>query len=242
MVLLNSNFSIILAAVEEGRGIFDNLKKVLLYLLADAFAEIILVVSSIVLGWPLPLLAVQILWINLVSDGFPYLALTMEPKNKGLLKRKPIARDKKILDQEIGLLVGLISVTAGLMSLGIFGWYYFVLEEGVVAARNITFAMLAVNSLVYVFSSRSLSKPVWRDNYFKNWWLIFGVLAGFVMQLSVMYLPRLQAIFKTQGLSLFEWGVVFGSAGVLIVVIEGVKWGYLKRGEGGFVIKLRHDV
>ena len=84
MVLLDNNFDTILAAVEEGRVIFDNLRKVLVYLLADAFAGILLVVASLVLGWPLPLLAVQILWINLISDGFPYLALTVEPKEEGL--------------------------------------------------------------------------------------------------------------------------------------------------------------
>ena len=181
MILLDNNFNTVLAAVEEGRGIFDNLKKVLLYLLADSFAEVLLVVISLLLSWPLPLLAVQILWINLISDGFPYLALTVEPKEIGLLTRKPISKDVKILDKEMIWLIVVISVMAGIMTLGVFGWYYFILEKSLELSRTLAFTMLGLNSLFYVFSSRSLSKPIWKVNMFQNMWLIGGVMVGIVM-------------------------------------------------------------
>ena len=229
MVLLNNDFDTVLAAVEEGRGIFDNLKKVLLYLLADAFAGILLVVASLFLGWPLPLLAVQILWVNLISDGFPYLALTVEPKEQGLLARKPIGKDVKILDKEMMGLVAVISVVAGAMTLGVFGWYYFVLERSLELSRTLAFTMLGVNSLFYVFSSRSLTKPIWKVNFFKNPWLIAGVLAGATMQLFAVYLPVLQKVFRTVPLGLYELGLVLCGSLLLIMMVEMIKGVFLNK-------------
>jgi len=226
MILLDNNFDTVLAAIEEGRGIFDNLRKVLLYLLADAFAEVILVVVSLVLGWPLPLLAVQILWINLISDGFPYLALTVEPKEEGLLTRKPIGKNVKILNKEMIWLVAIISLTAGVMTLGVFGWYYFILERSLELSRTLAFTMLGINSLFYVFSSRSLTKPIWKVSFFQNPWLIAGVLAGAMMQLMAVYLPVLQKVFRTVPLGFYELGLVLCGSLLLIVIVEAIKWGF----------------
>jgi P-type Ca2+ transporter type 2C len=229
MVLLDNNFDTILAAVEEGRGIFDNLRKVLVYLLADAFAEILLIVVGLVLGWPLPLLAVQILWINLVSDGFPYLALTVEPKEEGLLDRKPIGKNVKILNKEMLWLIVTISTVAGVMTLGVFGWYYFILEKSLELSRTLAFTMLGVNSLFYVFSSRSLSKPIWKVNFFQNKWLILGVMAGMVMQLLAVYTPFLQKVFRTVPLGINEIGLVVAGSLLLMVMVEMVKGVFLHK-------------
>ena len=178
MVLLDNNFGTVLMAVEEGRGILDNLKKVLLYLLSDAFTEVLLILASILLGWPLPILAVQILWINLISDGFPYLALTIEPKEKDLLRRKPVNKKAKILDEEMLVLVGIVSVLAAIMVGVAFYGYYFVLERSLNEARTLVFTMIGVDSLLYVFSLRNLDKMIYEDNLFKNPWLIGGVVCG----------------------------------------------------------------
>ena len=229
MVLLDNNFGTVLAAVEEGRGVFDNLKKVLLYLLSDAFAEVMLVLGSIVLGWPLPILAVQILWVNLMSDGLPYLALTVEPKEKGLLSRKPINKKTKILDEEMMVLIGIVSTLAALMVGVAFYYYYFVLGRSIEEARTLVFTMIGVDSLLYVFSLRSLGKMIYEDNLFKNPWLIWGVVGGLIMQVLVVYVPFLQKVFKTVGLDLWEWLMVFGLGLVLVGMIEVVKWIYLKR-------------
>lgn len=231
MVLLDDDFDTILAAVEEGRGIFDNVRKVLLYLLADAFAEVLLVVASLLFGWPLPLLAVQILWINLVSDGFPYLALTVEPKEEGLLARKPIGKNVNILNKEMVWLVVLISFIAGSMTLGIFGWYYFVLEKSLELSRTLAFTMLGVNSLFYVFSSRSLSKPIWKVNFFQNMWLIWGVMAGIAMQMAAVYVPVLQRVFRTVPLRLSELGLVVVGSLLLVVVVEVVKKMFMQKSQ-----------
>ncbi|MBI2010562.1 MAG: HAD-IC family P-type ATPase, partial [Candidatus Chisholmbacteria bacterium] len=227
MVLLDSNFKTILAAVEEGRGIFDNLRKVILYLLSDAFAEIILVTGSIIGRLPLPVTAVQILWVNLVDDGLPSLALTVEPKDDDLLRQRP-RKVTTFVDKEMTWLIGLISGVSGGMCLLIFWWLR---ERGyaVEAARTVTFTALAISSLLYVFSSRSLRQPIWRERLTKNGWLLGAVLFGVGLQLVALYVPFFQGVLKTQGLTFAEWLVVLSVGGVVIVIIEIMKWIFWRR-------------
>ncbi|KKW32539.1 MAG: Calcium-translocating P-type ATPase, PMCA-type [Parcubacteria group bacterium GW2011_GWA1_53_13] len=230
LILLDNNFDTILAAVEEGRGMFDNLRKVTLFLLSDSFAAIVVVLASIYLGWPLPLLASQILWINLISDGFPYMALTVEPKEKDLLARKPIARNAPLMEWKRVALVGVISVTAGGLALAVFGFTFFYLHKDIVFSRTMAFAMQGISSLVYVFSSRSLSRPIWKDNLLKNPFLNLGVLGGLVLQATAIYWPPLQGIFSTVAISLGDWLWLFGGGLLLIVVVETIKAAYFRNG------------
>ncbi|MBI3954438.1 cation-transporting P-type ATPase [Candidatus Collierbacteria bacterium] len=224
MVLLDNNFGTILAAVEEGRGIFDNLRKVVLYLLADAFAGIVMIVAALILGWPLPLLASQILWINLISDGFPYMALTVEPKEEGLLKRKPLSGKEMILDSRRLLLSAVISIVAGMASLGVFGWFLYS-GETLEKARTMAFGLLGVSSLMYVFSSRNLDLPLWKTKIFNNSWLILGVVGGLVLQVAAVSLPVLQGILNTNSLNMNEWVIIAVGALAVIGVIEMTKGG-----------------
>lgn len=223
LVLLKSEFGTIVRAVEEGRGIFDNLKKIIVYLLSDAFAGIILVIGSLVLRWPLPLLATQILWINLISDGFPSMALTVEPYDIAVLKAK-INRNKKLLDGQAVWLIGLISCAAAVVTLFIFWLSYFVFGETIEKARTMAFAMLGTASLVYVFSSRSLTEPILKVYLFRNKWLIGGVILGGLLQIAAVYLPVLQKAFETTALSFSDWIWILGLCQILVLVIEGVKF------------------
>ena len=231
LILLDNNFNTILAAVEEGRGMFDNLRKVILFLLSDSFAAIVVVVISIYLGWPLPLLASQILWINLISDGFPYMALTVEPKEKDLLLRKPISRHAPLLEWKRVALIAVISLTAGLLALFVFWVNYFYLHHTIVFSRTMAFAMQGISTLVYVFSSRSLSKPIWKDDLFKNPLLILGVFGGLLLQAAAIYLPPLQKIFQTVAISLSDWLWLFAGGSVLIIIIETIKGAYFRNGD-----------
>ncbi|MFZ2202285.1 MAG: cation-transporting P-type ATPase, partial [Microgenomates group bacterium] len=231
LILLDNNFDTILAAVEEGRGMFDNLRKVTLFLLSDSFAAIVMVVVSIYLRWPLPLLASQILWINLISDGFPYMALTVEPKEKDLLSRKPIPRNAPLMEWKRVALVGVISITAGGLALLVFGLTFFYLGKDIVFSRTMAFAMQGISSLIYVFSSRSLSRPIWKVDFFKNPFLNLGVLGGLLLQAAAIYLPPLQRIFSTVAISIGDWLWLFGGGVVLIVVVETIKAAYFRNGD-----------
>lgn len=228
MVLMDNNFGTIVAAVEEGRGIFTNLRKVILYLLSDSFSEVILVLGSLLLRIPLPLTAAQILWINLITDGFPDLALTMEPKDKDLMQQKPRDPREPLVDAEIKVLIFLISAVTGLVTLGAFFWFWRVYND-VASARTVAFVMLGVDSLIYVFSARSLRQPIWHTPLLSNPWLILAVLGGLALQLMALYAPFLQRLLATRPLTALEWLAVLMEAVLVIGVIEFVKWRFLQK-------------
>lgn len=228
MILLDDNFATMVAAVEEGRGIFVNLRKVILYLLSDSFSEVILILGSLLLRIPLALTASQILWVNLITDGFPSLALTIEPKDADLMKQKPRDRNEPLLDSEIKLLIILISGVTGLLTLAAFFWFWRLYGDEV-SARTVVFVMLGIDSLVYVFSARSLRRPIWHTPLLGNLWLILAVLGGFGLQLMALYIPFLRRLLATRPLSVFEWLVVFAEAMLVIGIIELVKWWFLKK-------------
>ena len=223
MVLLDSNFTTIVAAIEEGRGIFVNLRKIILYLLSDAFAEVVLVLGSIGLGLPLPITAAQILWINLVDDGLPDFALTLEPKPDDLMRTKPQGLKRMLLDTEIKVLIGLISAVTGLLALAVF-WIYWRWSGDLVLARTVTFALLGVDSLLYVFSCKSLKKPLWQEKLLDNKWLLGAVAVGMSFQVMALYVPGLQRVLRTVGLGWREWLVIIGVSMMVIAMIEGIKW------------------
>jgi len=228
VVLLDNNFATILSAVEEDRGIFENLRKVLLYLLSDSYSELVILMGSLLMGLPIPLTAAQILWINLVNDSLPNLALTVDPNGKQLLKDKPRARDAQFIDRQMGFLIGLISVVTGLSVLAAFWWVYKTTGD-VHHARTVAFAMSGFDSLLYVFSTRNLRSPIWVEGFFKNPWLVLACVSGFIFQCAALYLPFFQAFFNTRPLQLIEWILVFCSAMSVMILIEAVKWSYSYR-------------
>lgn len=223
MVLLDDNFKTIIEAVQEGRGIFENLRKVMLYLLSDSFCEILIVMGAVFLGLPLPLTAAQILWINLVCDGLPNLALTVDPNGKELFFQKPRKRSVSLLDLEMMVLISTISLVTGVFVLAAFYWTY-VTTGDLNHSRTMAFTMLAVASLFYVFSSRSLRKPILADGLFKNKWLIVSVIIGFFFQLVALHVAFFQNWLETRPLTAFEWGVVFFSCIAVMTIREIIKW------------------
>jgi Ca2+-transporting ATPase len=223
VVLLNDDFSTIVAAVEEGRGIFHNLQKILLYLLSDAFAEIVVVVGSLLLRLPLPITAAQILWVNLVNDGFPNLALTLEPKPRGLLKLPPIRPGAPLIDTYMKVVIATVS---GLTGVGVLASFWFLLQQGrpLLEARTFAFSFLALSTLTYVFSTRALHRPIWDSRILKNPWLIGAVAFGFVMQVLAVYFKPFQQALGTMPLTEWEWLVMMIMAIGLVFVIELIKW------------------
>ena len=223
LVLLKNNFDSILAAVEEGRAIFANLQRVLLYLMSDAFAAIVLVIITTALRWPLPILAIQILWINLISDGLPYLALTVEPKDGQLMRQRPTPRNAPILNRGMIILTVVISTLTGILCLAIFKYYYFGLHAGLTLSRSAVFGALGTMTLFYVYSVRSMFRNIWQDNPFKNPWLLLGTAAGFLTQLLVMYWQPLQFFFGIRSLGIQDWAIIAGATLLLILAVELIK-------------------
>lgn len=228
LVLIDSNFETILAAVEEGRGIFDNIRKIISYLLSDSFEEIVAVVGSLILsvtlypGLPIPVLAAQILWINLVSDGFPHLALTVDPKSPDVLSRSPRNPDEPLVASWMRYLIAVVSVTGGLVALSLFVFYYTNYSD-IRLAQSITFAVLGINSLFYVFSIRALTKPVWKTSIFENKWLNIAVLAGLVMQIFPFLFPATRELLKITQLHITDWFVIILASMFMFIMIEVVK-------------------
>jgi len=223
LVLLDDSFSTLVAAIEQGRIIYDNIKKVILYLLSDSFSEVILIFGSLILGWPLPLMPVQILWINLVTDGFPNLALTVEPGEPEIMKERPPERHKPILDTERKTLIIIISSVTALANLAIF-YYFWKVVGDLALARTVVFASLGIDSLLYVFSCRSMRHSIFNTYFFSNRYLLLAVMIGALVQLSAIYLPFLQTVLQTKALHLLEWLLILTVSLGVIFIIEIVKW------------------
>lgn len=233
LVLLDSRFETIIAAIEEGRGIFDNIRKIILYLMSDAFVEISIVLAVLILGiffedgLPLPITASQILWINIVSDGFPHLALTVDPKALGIMDRKPRPPLEPLVASWMYKLMGLISVLCGFFAFAIY-FYVYQTTGNITLARSATFATVGMNSLVYVFSIRTLTQPFWKEKFFENKWLVFAVFVGVVFQIAPFIFDPLRRFFEIQTLGSIWYLVVLVSI-LMFFGIEFFKWVFWRK-------------
>lgn len=226
MVLLDDNLATVNAAVLEGRIIFDNLRKIVTYLLVDSFSAIVLIAAAILFGLPLPLLPVQILWINVISDGFPYLALTVEPAEPGIMQESPSKYNEPLVNKEVQKL---ITIAALITALGLLALYLALYLYGIEIThlRTIIFSALAVDSLLYVFSIRSFRRLIIHMNPLENSWLVPAALLGFLFQLAAIYIPWLRPLFSTVMLSWGDWLVIFVPAVVKLAAIEYAKWWFI---------------
>jgi len=224
LILLDSNFRTIVAAVEEGRIIFQNIRKVVAYTLSNSFAEVLAIFVAMILGWPAPLLVAQILWIHLICDGPSDIVLGFEPVEKGIMDEKPKSLREPILNH-LGLsLIGVISVSSATAVLFLFHHLYSA-HGNAVEGRSIVFASFAINSMVYIFAYRSMRQPIWRMNRLSaNMALVWAVAAGVGMAVLPFLVPGLRNLLGLMPLTLGEWLLVAGIALGLLVVVEIGKW------------------
>ncbi len=222
LVLLDNNFATITSAIEEGRVIFDNIRKSSVYLLSGSFTEIILIAGSLLMGLPIPILPAQILWINLVADSFPNIGLTMEPGEKDVMKLPPRPRHESVLNQEMMTIIFTIGIVTNLV---LFGFYLWLLHstEDLGLIRSIMFAAVGIDSLIYVFVVKSFRQTIFRLNPFSNLWLIGGVAIGFVLMILALIHPFFQSIFEISPLALSDWLVILMIGILKLVVIEIAK-------------------
>jgi Ca2+-transporting ATPase len=225
LVLLDSNFSTIVNTIEEGRSLFENIRKIILYLMSDAFAEILVVIGGISIGLPLPITAAQILWINLISDGFPGLALTVDPNRADIMKEKPRKPQEKLVNKWMVGMIGIVSFTAGLIALLSF-ILVFKSTGDLVVARSMAFITLGLNSLVYVFSVRTLLTPFWKSKFFENRWLTAAVFLGIGLQILPFATSSLRNFFGLASLEPSYWITAFGLSIAMFCIVEVFKVGY----------------
>ncbi len=220
LVLADDNFASIVAAIEEGRNIYDNIRKFIRYLLSCNIGEILAIFLGMVFGFPLPLLPIQILWVNLVTDGLPALALGVDPGDKEVMERPPRHPKESIFSNGLQTKIIIQGVLIGLSTLGAFllGYYW---EGGSLAeARTMAFTTLVLAQLIFVFACRSERHSLWQTNIFTNVWLLMAVILSAGMQVCVLYLPVFQQIFKTTLLSSREWLIICAMSSWSIIVLD----------------------
>ena len=212
MIILDDNFATIVAAVEEGRGIFDNIRKFIRYLLSCNLGEVLTMFLAALVALPLPLLPIQILWVNLVTDGLPAMALAVDKSEPDIMKRTPRKPDESIFAGGLARKILIRGTIIGLGTLLVFviGLWYGV---GLLAARTMAFTTLVFSQLFHVFDCKSESRGIFEVGLFSNPLLIVAVVISASMQISVIYLPFFQSIFRTTALDLWQWGVILVVAG-----------------------------
>ncbi len=229
VTLLDDNFASIVAAVEEGRAIFANIKKYLSYLLSSNIGEIGLIAGASALGWPLPLTAVQILYVNLATDGLPALALSVDPHDRQLMERPPRERSSGVFTRPVVALVMAGGAWSTLTNLAVFGWALGS-GRGIDEAITMTFVSLVLIQFLKAYSFRSEDRPV-LESPFANRWLNLAVLWEAVLLVVIVYTPLLQEPFETFPLTAMDWAIVFVAAATIVPFLEVVK-AIVRRVEG----------
>jgi Ca2+-transporting ATPase len=223
MVLVDDNFATIRAAIEEGRVVYDNIKKVVLFLVSTGFAELIAILTTILLGFPIPFSPAQILYLNLVTNGFQDVALAFEPAEKGVLKRPPRNPKESILSR---LMVERVVLMGIVMAVGTLYTFISALNSGASLERART---LALTTMVFfqffqAFNSRSEKQSIFAMNLLSNPFLFFSIVGAFFAQLTILYVPAFQFIFKTEPLTSIEWVKIALVSVSILIVVEIDKW------------------
>ncbi|MFX0045866.1 MAG: cation-translocating P-type ATPase [Candidatus Hermodarchaeota archaeon] len=234
LILMDNNFATLVNAVEEGRIVFENIKKVVAFVLSNSFAEIFMIFGAMILGWPAPLSVIQILWIHLICDGPSDIALGFE-REEGVMDDPPKSQSEGILDERGKILIPAISLSSAVVALFLF-WYFWRIDGDVLSGRSIVFTVLAIQSLIYIFSYRSLNTSIfYSKNFFSNKPLLVSVALGFAQQIAAIYIPFLNQVLETTPLHLNDWGIIFGISLSTMLFIEVVKHQYHKKGTSKIV-------
>jgi Ca2+-transporting ATPase len=219
LIVTDDNFASIVAAVEEGRRIYDNIAKALAYLLAGNTAELAVMLAAAVAGWPLPLLPLHLLWINLVTDGLPALALATDPVDPDALARPPRRPETPLLDRRMLGHTALVGGLTALTTLGAFGWEWLVASD-LRHARDAAFTVLVMAELLRSLGARSATRTVWQMGLSSNPWLPAVVATGFALQLAIHHVPAAQVLFGVAPISLGQCLAWTGLAAVPLTLLE----------------------
>ena len=239
MILTDDNFSTIVAAIEQGRNIFNNIKKSVIFLLTCNLGEVLVMFVTLSLGWPVPLIATQLLWINLLTDSLPAIALGMDGDDSAVMQEKPRDAKESFFSQGAGIHVVLGGLLIGLTTILAF-WYGFyelgyspfdkqIPEEVVKNARTLTFLVLVCSQLFYSFGLRNSKKPFYQFKIFSNKFLNGAIALGLFLQLSLLFIPVLRNAFKLHMPDLNGWLMALALGLIPLIVLEISKMILMKR-------------
>lgn len=227
IVLLDDSFTVLLRAIEEGRVILDNLRKVITFVFATGFTELILIGGALLIGFPLPVHAIQILWTNIVGEGLLNFAYAFEPKESDVMKQHPDRR-RKILTREMWFLIFIIGIATDLI---LFALYFYLLKKGypLERTRTLMFAGLALNSLFFAYSLRSLRQPIWKISFTSNPFFLVSMVVSIALLASAFFIPPLQRLLLLVPISWNEVGIIIGLGIINLFLIEIGKWIFISR-------------
>ncbi|HGH3086038.1 TPA: cation-translocating P-type ATPase, partial [Legionella pneumophila] len=222
IIVMDNNFTSIVAGIEEGRTIYDNIAKTLAYLLAGNSGELLVVFIALLIGWPLPLLPIQLLWINLVTDGLPAIGLATDMSEPGILNRPPRATQKSMMDRAFFKRVTFVGCLKALVILSVFAYEYLI-DKDLIQAQDAAFSVLVTAELLWAFGARSDTKNIWQVGLFSNLRLFFIVSISFSLQVLIHHIPVLRELFGIQPVSFTQCLVWILLGMVPLLVIEAQK-------------------
>jgi Ca2+-transporting ATPase len=220
MILLDDNFATIVKAVSEGRRIYDNIRKFVKYIMTCNSAEILTIVSAPLLGMPIPLLPIHILWINLVTDGVPGLALAREQAEKDVMDRPPRPTNESFFSRGVGVHIIWAGIFMAAVTLGVQYWaiHFAGKEEGV--WRTMVFFVLSVAQLGHIMGIKSEKELLIKQGIFSNFPLFLAVFGTLLLQIAIVYLPIANEIFKTTPLSMEELAISLCAGSLVFFAVE----------------------
>ncbi|HAU0830159.1 TPA: cation-translocating P-type ATPase [Legionella pneumophila] len=223
IIVMDNNFTSIVAGIKEGRAIYDNISKTLVYLLAGNSGELLVVFIALLIGWPLPLLPIQLLWINLVTDGLPAIGLATDRPEPGILNRPPRAIQKSMMDTVFLKRVSFIGCITALVTLTVFAYEYLTYKN-LIHARDAAFSILVTVRLMIAFGTRSDTKTIFQLGFFSNLHLFLIVSISFTLQILIHHIPIFRELFGIEPISFTQCLVWIILGMVPLLVIEGQKW------------------
>jgi Ca2+-transporting ATPase len=220
MVLIDDSFATIVSSIEEGRTIYQNISKVILYLLAGSFSEVLIVIGSIVAGFPLAILPVQILWVNIVQDLFPNIALAFDKGEKENMSEPPRLKSDPIIDKRMKFMIIVKSIMSNVVLFSIF-LYFLKTTENIELTRTVVFVGFGIDALFFIFSVRSFRYAFWKRPIFDNKYLLGAIVFGWAMLIGSIYIKPIQSLLRTVPLGFEQWIVllVYGLLNILIIEI-----------------------
>jgi P-type Ca2+ transporter type 2C len=224
MVITDDNFASIAAAVEEGRGVYENIRKAVHFLLSCNVSEVLVMLIAAVIGLPLPLLPVQILWINLITDSLPALALAVDPTDPDILRRPPRPPQAHFLGRSRIITMAAQGAFLALSAISAFAYCLYAMEDGLRQARTMAFTVLVVAQLFHAFNCRSDRQSIFSLGVFTNRPLLWGVIGSMTLQAAILLMPWTRAVFDVAPLDGQHWCLAFGLGMLPLIAMELWKW------------------